>query len=307
MASGRILTVVEPDIEPQVVVQRATWLAEQTGAELTLMLCDADVTSLASGFFISSDTKAIAEEMRNAQREILEDLAEPCRKRGIDPELEVLEERPVAEAVIARALEIEPSFVVKGTQFHSDAKRAIFVDTDWHLLRACPFPLWIVKPREIASKPMIAAAVDPTHEKDEAAHLDHLIVKQALAVSRKVGGEVHLVHSYQPVSGVGAEATKTFKPIRLPADELRKRAEADHRDKLAVLAESTGIARERVHLLPGAPREVLPWFARDRNVDVFVMGAVARWSLQRSVIGSTAERVMDHLPCDILVVRATAD
>jgi universal stress protein E len=49
----------------------------------------------------------------------------------------------------------------------------------------------------------------------------------------------------------------------------------------------------------------LPFFARDRQADLVVMGAVARWSMQRTVIGSTAERVLDHLPCDILIVRGT--
>jgi universal stress protein E len=64
------------------------------------------------------------------------------------------------------------------------------------------------------------------------------------------------------------------------------------------------MARDRTHQLPGAARDVLPFFARDRQADLVVIGAVARWSLRRAVIGGTAERVLDHLPCDILIVRA---
>jgi len=307
MATDKILAVVEPDISPQGVVDRAIWLAERTGCELDLLLCDADVTALASGFYVSTETKTIAEKIRAAQREILEDLAEPARKRNIGLSLDVLEERPLGDAIIARALETEPRFVVKGTQYHSEARRAIFVDTDWHLIRACPYPLWLVKPREIAEKPLIIAAVDPTHSDDEPADFDKLIVKQALAIASKSGGEVHLLHTYQPLTGIGAEATKTFKPIRIAVGELSTRMEKDHREKLALLAEATGIAEDRVHQLPGAAKDVMAYFARDREVDLFVMGAVARWSLQRAVIGSTAERVLDHLPCDILIVRATDD
>ncbi len=33
------------------------------------------------------------------------------------------------------------------------------------------------------------------------------------------------------------------------------------------------------------------------------MGAVARGRLQRAAIGSTAERVLDHLPCDVVIVK----
>ncbi|MEX2495445.1 MAG: universal stress protein [Woeseia sp.] len=306
MANGGILTIVEPQIHPQRVVERATWLAERTGKNLTLLLCDADVTALASGFFVSAETKSIADEMRLAQREILEDLAEPVRERGIKPRLEVLDERPVAEGIIARALDMEPDYVLKGTRYHSEAQRSIFVDTDWHLVRVCPYPLWLVKPQDISEEPCIIAAVDPTHGDDEPAHVDRLIVKEALAVARKTHGEVHLLHTYQPLRGIGAEATRTFKPIRIPIEDLSKKMEQDHRQKLELLAETMGIAGERVHQLAGSPGEVLPWFTRDRNADLIVMGSIARWSLQRAVVGSTAENVMDHLPCDILVVRAVS-
>jgi universal stress protein E len=303
MRSDAILAVVEPDLAPQEVIARAVWLSELTGSTLTLLLCDAGVTALANNFFVSAETKAIAENMRAAQREILEDLAEPARRRNIAVTLDVLDERPVGEGILQRALDMNPRFVIKGTQYHSEARRAIFVDTDWFLIRTCPYPLWLVKPHEMAAKPLIIAAVDPTHEQDVNARMDHLIVEQARAIAAKAGGEVHLLHTYQPLEGIGTEATKTFKPIRLAIDELSARIAVEHREKLDTLAAATGIARNHTHQLPGATRDVLPFFARDRHADLVVMGAMARWSLQRAAIGSTAERVLDHLPCDILIVR----
>lgn len=303
-----ILAVVEPDIIPQEVVARAAWLAELERCELVLLLCDADVTALANDFFVSNETRAIAENMRAAQREILEDLAAPARKRNISVTLDVLDERPVAEAVLQRALDVNPRFVLKGTQYHSDARRAIFVDTDWYLIRTCPYPLWLVKPHEMADKPLIIAAVDPTpgrHEKERGDRplVDQVIVEQAKAIASETGGEVHLLHTYQPLKGIGAEATRTFKPIRLAIDELSAKIAKEHRDRLDALAAATGIPASRTHQLPGATRDVLPFMARQRKADLIVMGAVARWSGQRSIIGSTAERVLDHLPCDILIVR----
>jgi universal stress protein E len=302
--SDVVLAVVEPDVIPQEVVQRAAWLSERTGSTLTLLLCDADVTALANNFFVSAETQAIAENMRTAQREILEDLAEPARKRNIAVTLDVLEDRPVGEGILHRALDIDPRFVIKGTEYHSEARRAIFVDTDWFLIRTCPYPLWLVKPHEIAAKPLIIAAVDPTHEHDETAQIDRRIVEQAKAIAASSDGEVHLLHACHPLKGIGAEATKTFKPIRLAVEELSERIAKKHREKLDALAATTGIARNHTHQLPGTTRDILPFFARDRQADLVVMGAVARWSIQHAVIGGTAERVLDHLPCDILIVRA---
>lgn len=301
--SNVILAVVEPGIIPREVVARAVWLAERTGCKLNLLLCDADVTALAMDFYVSSETRTLADNLRSAQREILDDLAAPAKAANIDLALDVVDERPVGDAVLARALDMNPRFVVKGTEYHSDARRSIFVDTDWFLIRSCPYPLWLVKPHEMPAKPLIIAAVDPTHGEDESASVDRLIVQHAKAVAADVDGDVHLLHTYQALKGIGAEATKTFKPIRLPVEELSERIAREHREKLDALAASAGIAKSHTHQLPGAARDVIPYVARDRSADLVVMGAVARWSGQRSAIGSTAERVLDHLPCDILIVR----
>ena len=69
------------------------------------------------------------------------------------------------------------------------------------------------------------------------------------------------------------------------------------------LAAANKIDAENVHQLPGKTNKILPMFVRSHNMDLVVMGAIARWGIKRAVIGSTAERVMDALPCDVLIVR----
>ena len=46
--------------------------------------------------------------------------------------------------------------------------------------------------------------------------------------------------------------------------------------------------------------------AQSLPADLVVMGAVSRSGLQRLFIGSTAEEVLDRLPCDVLIVKAEA-
>jgi nucleotide-binding universal stress UspA family protein len=38
--------------------------------------------------------------------------------------------------------------------------------------------------------------------------------------------------------------------------------------------------------------------------DIVVMGSISRSGLERLVIGSTAERVLEPLPCDVLLVKS---
>jgi universal stress protein E len=64
------------------------------------------------------------------------------------------------------------------------------------------------------------------------------------------------------------------------------------------------IPAPRRHLHEGHPAVGIPRMARKLGADVVVMGAVSRSGLKRLFIGNTAERVLESLPCDVLVVKA---
>ncbi|HLT91883.1 MAG TPA: universal stress protein [Woeseiaceae bacterium] len=302
-ADKRILAVLEPDIVPREVIERATWLAEIEGAGLEILLCDPDVGPLSETLFVSNEAREIAERIREVQRQMLDDFAAPARERGVEVVTGILDRRPLADGIVDVALDRNPLYVVKGTRYHSDAERASLLDTDWHLIRTCPFPLWLVKPRPLAERPHIIAAVDPVHAADEPAELDDRIVERAKALAAASGGEVHLLHAFQPLAGIGAAAALAFKPTPLPAEEISERLEREHRRRLDALAAKHGIEAGRARQLPGSPLELLPWVAREDNADVVVMGVLARSVRSRDVVGSTAERVLDQLPCDVLIVR----
>ena len=61
--------------------------------------------------------------------------------------------------------------------------------------------------------------------------------------------------------------------------------------------------RTRAHLVTGNPATVIPRLARDLGAQIVVMGALSRSGLMRVLIGNTAERVLESLPCDVLVVK----
>jgi universal stress protein E len=298
-----ILVIIEPDTHPHDVVDRATWLAGISNCSLDLLLCDPDIWPLHETWYLSNEAKVIGENIRAAQLEMIEELAENARGLGINIVTGVLDDRPIIEGILHRVLEQKPRYLMKGTQYHSVAERAIFVDTDWQLIRRCTCPVYLVKPTELQNQPVLLAAVDPNHSHDKPATLDQAIVTEALDIANATQGEVHLIHTYQRLTGIGSKATRTFKPIKLPIDELDAKISTEHREKLDALAKVNHIDADHVHQLPGMTREILPTFVRARKVDIVIMGALARSGLKRMAIGSTAERVLDHLPCDVLIVR----
>ena len=51
------------------------------------------------------------------------------------------------------------------------------------------------------------------------------------------------------------------------------------------------------------PEESIPRFVEDNGVDLLIMGAISRGSLENALIGNTAERVLENSDCDLLVIK----
>ena len=299
----KILVIAEPDYSPISTVARATWLAQLYDCDVHLMLADAPITVPGDGIFQSPEAQQIHDWILAEQQAMADELAMEARDRGLTVKTEILKKRPLAEAILARADKLEPRFIVKATQYHSEADRAIFMHTDWRLIRAALHPLWLVKPHTMPEKPVILCAVDPTHAHDKTGKLDQVIVDAGLSLATHANGTVLLLHTFEAMEAIGEAAKFALKPVRLPLRSLRAKVRKEHRQLLDQLATDNGIPRKNTHQLPGRPHEILPAFAHGKKADVVVMGALARWGLRRRIIGSTAEKVLDHLPCDILIIR----
>ncbi len=298
-----ILAIVEMERFPLEVAKRAARIAGLYDADLELVLSDPTVSFLRSSFMISVDSKQIADTVRQAQEEELERIVAAISVPGLNISTSIIQNRPASDAMVAKALDCEPLLVVKGTVYHSPAERATFTFNDWQLIRKLEYPLWLVKTRPWSEKPIIIAAVDPMHPNEEKGELTQTIVEIAKSIAEKCGGKLLLLHTYERLEEVSSFAKLEFKPMKVPVQELEEKMHDEHRRHLDALAATNDIDSKAIHLLPGRTRHILPAFARSQDADIVVMGAVARTGLRRRIIGSTAEHVLDHVPCDILVAR----
>ena len=88
----------------------------------------------------------------------------------------------------------------------------------------------------------------------------------------------------------------------LLAASYDQQKEKDRKD-FGVFAKDAAISKARRHLMDGDPVRAIPKAARALRAGVVVMGAVSRSGLKRVFVGNTAERVLNTLPCDVLVVK----
>ena len=77
----------------------------------------------------------------------------------------------------------------------------------------------------------------------------------------------------------------------------------DHAKRFNEITEFHKLADDHAHLVAGLTHEELPLIAEKLTADVVVMGAVARNRWKRLFIGATAERTLEDLPCDLLIIK----
>jgi len=280
-------------------LNKAIQLASAFGTSLELF--HSITTRVYMGFDLGrKELEALKDAHLRQQRALLEALAERAREAGVRTSVSVEWDYPPHEAVMRQAIKCKADFIVAEChRGHRIAPLLLHV-TDWELLRYSPVPVLLVKNRRPYARPVILAAVDPTHANAKPTRLDEEILAAAAAMEDAFKGELHVVHSFVPVPA-------DVQPSELIAADsthrLETRARAHARTRLQNALGKVQVAHSRRHLLSAHPVNAIPLLARKIHSDIVVMGAISRTGLKRLLIGNTAERVIDELPCDVLVVK----
>jgi universal stress protein E len=296
-----ILVVVNPLAADHPAIAKAAALARWLGASIELLICD---TKSSRDISMEGPLPSLSNAwLTDNLDSLLEHLAEPLRDDGIDVTTHAISGDPLHGVVMTWMRNSPADLVIKDTHHHSFVDRALTTNTDWHFIRSCPVPLLLTKPKPWRAPPVLMAAVDPGHANDPAAALDRGILDVTLSIAKQCDAEVHVIHAYlsaaivtpvvgamPPMIGASVEA--------LAVENELKRAQVKR------LTDDYAVADANLHVDAGMAWEYLPRMAGEWHADILVMGAIARSGLQRVLMGSTAERVLEALPCDVLVVKS---
>lgn len=124
----------------------------------------------------------------------------------------------------------------------------------------------------------------------------------AASLARTFDASIICVHVIEPmVPTVGYSGMSEPMPIADITEQLEDSAEREL-PKLAECDECSGLTIEEVIVHGEAASEIVR-VAKDRNVDLIVVSSHGRTGLGRILFGSTAEAVVRHAPCPVLVVK----
>jgi nucleotide-binding universal stress UspA family protein len=107
------------------------------------------------------------------------------------------------------------------------------------------------------------------------------------------------------VPTVGYSGISEPLPIADIANQLEDSAEREL-PKFAECEECAGLAVEELIVHGEAAAEIVR-VAKERSVDLIVVSSHGRTGLGRILFGSTAEAIVRHAPCPVLVVKPTKE
>ena len=295
-----ILVVVDPsNKDNQPCLKRATNLCEHyPKARLTLLACDY-VPALDGGvLFDSTGLEKARDSLLKHNRQLLETLAEPLRAKGHNVEVDAVWGKRLDRHILQATQKWQPDLVIKTTHHHNPLKRLFLTNTDWQLIRHCEMPLWLVKQGE---QPInkICAAVDPLHVDDKPASLDLKLIADAKTLAEETGAAMDLVHCYNPLPRTMVIDATLVVDYQGYADDVKKH----HAEALNALLKKADADNVQHQLLEGYPEEAIPSMIEKQGVNLLVMGAISRSKLQSALIGHTAERLLDEVACDLLIIK----
>ncbi|MGO9804660.1 MAG: universal stress protein [Steroidobacteraceae bacterium] len=297
-AIRRILVAVkDPGARMLPAVAKAVQLAGALGAELELFHA-IDSPYYLDMFGTSADrTRRTECDERREYEQRLGRVAARARLHTPRVSVAVEWDYPAYEAIVRRALKIDADLIVAECHAGRRIAPGLLGLSDWELLRLSAVPVLLVKRTRVYHHPTVLMALDPSHAFAKPAKLDEEIVQAGSAVSTGLRGKLHAVHAY-------ATATAGMAgPAAASGSRVQRASAASARAGLDQALRSTAIAPACRHLLAGYPTVAVRDTARRLRADIVVAGAVSRSGLKRAFIGNTAERLLDCLPCDLLIVK----
>ncbi|BCX70224.1 universal stress protein [Pseudomonas izuensis] len=289
----RLLLILNPVLRYSSAMNHAAALAKASGASLHIAALIPSFKWLS--LLEEGDREPARERYLQDHRDWLKTQAKSLRDRDIDVTTEVVWAEDMKQDILDHVVELQPDLLIKEIQHESALKRAFFTPLDWHLLRHCPVPIFLVGGSGFVLPRKVVAAVEVSDNESADNELNERIIKQASSLAMQCEAELHLLYACD----VAADYLADMGGLKLA--DLTKALRRDLEKSFLRLAFHFGVPSDRRHFILGHPVTALSEFANQHHVDVIVMGRVQSHGVHK-LVGSTTEHILYQVPCCVLAV-----
>ena len=236
----------------------------------------------------------------------LDKLARQFELPGSTPEHHVRSGRAYRE-ICEVAGEIGAELVVIATHGHTGLRRLVLGSTVERVLRHAPCPVLVVRDRKqegletgegksaTQTGLQITKILVPLDFSESS--LEGLLY--AISFASRFGVSLTLLHAIQVQPFIPADGHPVQE--RMPAPGVIERAARLRASKFLKQVDFKGVAYQ-MEIHGGAPAHEICRFAESAGVELIITSTHGQTALAHALIGSTAEQVVRHAPCPVLVV-----
>ncbi|WP_339544396.1 universal stress protein [Pseudomonas sp. RA_35y_Pfl2_P32] len=291
----RLLLIINPALRQSPAIHQAGALAGASGASLHIVGL---IKSLGILTLLEGDDWASARASYLQEQDVwLQAQADQLRASGVEVTAYTTWSEDVKSDILEHVSELQPDLLIKQVQQEPLLKRTFFTPMDWHLLRYCPVPTYLVGDQARGLPRKIVAAIDSANDQPQNQKLNERILKQAERLALQCDAELHLITACD----ITADFLGDLDGAGLALSDLTRQLRQDLENAFLNTAEHFGVAPERRHFIKGDPVQVLAEFAHQHQVDVLVLGRNQSRGLEK-LIGSTTEHLLYQASCSVLAV-----
>lgn len=239
----------------------------------------------------------VVEKAEIKTREHLQAVKAMAAKEGVDCEIVARRGEEAYEFIVEEAAKRQCDMIVIGRKSKSGLQRLMMGSVTAKVIAYAACNILVVPDKATVEYKRILIATDGSKHSETAA-------EHSVTIAKKCGSNLVAVAAVPGRSGVLAAITK-LDMLRRESDKEFRSAMINIRD----IAEKEGVAVENLEqLIKGdSPYETIIAAAKDKNIDLIVVGSHGKTGLDRVLLGSVAERVIMLSPCAVLVVKQNSN
>ncbi|MEQ2024840.1 universal stress protein UspE [Xenorhabdus szentirmaii] len=295
-----LLVAIDPSQDDQPALRRAVYIVQRNGGRIKAFLSIYDLSYEMTTLLSPEERNAMRKSVISQRVAWIKQQAHYYLESGIDIEIKVVWHNRPYEAIIQEVIAGNHDLLLKMAHQHSKLESIIFTPLDWHLLRKCPCPVWMVKDQVWPENGAAVVAVNLSHEEAYHSELNLKLVHETQDLAKRIVKEplIHLVSAY-PVAPLNiATEIPDFDP-----NVYNQALRGQHLVAMKELRQKFCIDEQHTHVREGVPERVIPETCDELNAGVVVLGILGRTGLSAAFLGNTAEHVIDKLKCDLLAIK----
>lgn len=294
-----ILVAIDSEQDDQPALRRAVYLNQRIGGKIKAFLPIYDFSYEMTTLLSPDERLTMRQGVIDQRSEWIKQQAQAYINAGVDIDIKVVWHNRPHEAIIQEVLAFEHDLVLKMAHQYDRLESVIFTPTDWHLLRKCPSPVWMVKDQPWPENGKALVAVNLASDEPYHDTLNQKLVRESQSLAEMVNHtEVHLVGAY-PLTPVNiAIELPDFDP-----ETYNEAIRGEYLIAMKALRQQFSVGDEFTHVEKGEAETVIPEMAARLEAGIVVLGTQGRTGLSAAFLGNTAEQVIDQLRCDLLVFK----